>query len=66
MEFSSEPVGPAGRARRTVEELRPEAQEKNIDLRLQAEATEAEADEGGVHWGAGHARPDRRSGARLS
>jgi len=48
MRFSSGPVSLASQTRRTVEELGPEAQEKDIDLQLQVEPTEAEADEGGV------------------
>jgi PAS domain S-box-containing protein len=48
MELNAEPVDLGDQARRAVEELRPEAQEKEIDLQLEARGAEARADENGV------------------
>jgi PAS domain S-box-containing protein len=48
MELSEEAVGLATEAERTAEELRPEAKEKGIDLRLETGEAGARADEGGV------------------
>jgi signal transduction histidine kinase len=48
MELSEEAVGLATEAERTAEELRPEAREKGIDLRLETGEVSARADEGGV------------------
>lgn len=48
MELSAEPVDLGDQARQVVEELRPEAQEKEIDLQLEAKDAEARADEDGV------------------
>jgi len=50
MELAEQPVGLAEEARQTVEEFRPKAQEKGLDLQVQAEEppVRALADEGGV------------------
>ncbi len=48
MELSAEPVGLADQARHVVEELRPEAAEKQVDLVVQVEDVQAVADQGGV------------------
>jgi len=50
MELDRRPVDLAGRARRTVEELRPKAVEKGVGLQVEAgdEPVQARADEGGV------------------
>jgi Signal transduction histidine kinase len=48
MELDAEPVDVGTEAERTAEELRPEAREKKVDLRLKTDAAQAKADEGGV------------------
>jgi PAS domain S-box-containing protein len=49
MELDPEPLDLAHEARRTVEELRPKAEEKGIDLQLEAEPSVwTEVDEGGM------------------
>ena len=48
MELGTEPVDLATEARRSVEELCPEAEKKQVSLQVQAESAPAVADKGGV------------------